>query len=110
MHIIRCFHAASGLKVSFHKCKVYGIGVLEKGISNCARVLGCETTLLPFKFLGVAVGVNMTRKRNWQPVFDRVQSKLSSWKPKLFRLEEGSSLPNQFWASYRFIISLFFGS
>lgn len=37
--ILRCFHAASGLKVNFHKSKVYGIGVTEGEIASCARIL-----------------------------------------------------------------------
>nr|KAJ0214953.1 hypothetical protein LSAT_V11C300147850 [Lactuca sativa] len=80
--ILRCFHASSGLKVNFHKSKVYGIGVSENEIASCARILGCEAASLPFKYLGVPVGANMSQKRSWQPVIDRVQNKLSLWKAK----------------------------
>ena len=63
--ILRCFHASSGLKVNFHKSKVYGIGVSKTEIARCARILGCEAASFPFKYLGIPVGVNMSLKRNW---------------------------------------------
>lgn len=36
----------------------------------------------PFKFLEVPVGANMSLKRNWSPIVERVQNRLSSWKIK----------------------------
>lgn len=77
--ILRCFHTASSLKVNFHKCNVYGVGVAEGEVKNFARVLGCGMDSLPFKFVGVSVRANMNIKRNWQSVIDQIQNKLSSW-------------------------------
>lgn len=68
--------------MKFHKSKVYGVSVSEGEISNCAQVLGCETTSLPFKYLGVLMGLNLDLKRNWILIIERVQNKLSSWKSK----------------------------
>lgn len=82
--ILRCFHTASSLKVNFHKCNVYGVGVAEGEVKNCARVLGCGMDSLPFKFVGVSVRANMNIKRNWQSVIDQIQNKLSSWKAGAF--------------------------
>ncbi|KAL4558591.1 hypothetical protein LXL04_036792 [Taraxacum kok-saghyz] len=80
--ILRCFHAASGLKVNYHKTKVYGIGVSANEIINCSRTLGCDSAVLPFTYLGVPVGANMTRKKNWRPIIERVTKKLSDWRAK----------------------------
>ncbi|CAI9265593.1 unnamed protein product [Lactuca saligna] len=68
---IECFHAISRLKVNFHKSKVCGVGVSEREISNCGRVLGCDAASFPFKYLGVLVGANTKLKRNWQPALWR---------------------------------------
>lgn len=54
----------------------------ENEIASCTRILGCEAASLPFKYLRVPVGANMSQKRSWQPVIDRVQNKLSLWKAK----------------------------
>lgn len=81
--VLRCFHVVSGLKVNFQKSNVFGIGVSDREIASCARILGCNAASLPFKYLGVPVGANMWRKRHWQPIIERVQNKLSTWKAKL---------------------------
>nr|KAJ0213776.1 hypothetical protein LSAT_V11C400197820 [Lactuca sativa] len=79
--ILRCFHATLGLKVNFHKSMVYGIDVSDLEV-GCAQIFGCEVASLLFKYLGVPVGANMRLKRNWQPIIERVQNRLSSWKAK----------------------------
>ncbi|KAI3750395.1 hypothetical protein L2E82_21030 [Cichorium intybus] len=80
--ILRCFHAASGLKVNFSKSKVFGVGVSTNELNQYANILGCEVGHMPFKYLGVPVGANMNLKKNWKPVIDRFHSKLSLWKAK----------------------------
>lgn len=62
--ILRYFHAASCLKVNFHKSKVYGVGVSDGEIASCARILGCEVSSFPFNYLVVLVGANMAIRRN----------------------------------------------
>lgn len=81
-HIWRCFNVSSGFKVNFHKSKVYGIGVLDDDISRCARIMGCEASSFPFIYLGVPLGANMSVKRNWKSVVEKIHNKLSSWKVK----------------------------
>nr|KAJ0200215.1 hypothetical protein LSAT_V11C600306310 [Lactuca sativa] len=80
--ILKCFHVVSGLNVNFHKSKVYGIGIENSDVVSCANIMGCEAANLPFVYLGVPVGANKNLKRNWKPVIDKVQGKLSSWKSK----------------------------
>ncbi|KAL4592366.1 hypothetical protein LXL04_005358 [Taraxacum kok-saghyz] len=78
--ILRCFHVSSGLKVSFNKSRVFGIGSSMAESTNWARPLGCEPSSLPFTYLGVSAGANMNLKKNWKPVIDRFLSKLTMWK------------------------------
>lgn len=80
--ILRCFNVVSGLKVNFSKSKVFGPGVSEGDIARGATILGCEVSSIPFKYLGVPVGANMNLKKNWKPIIDRFNSKLSSWKAR----------------------------
>ncbi|KAL4577516.1 hypothetical protein LXL04_013625 [Taraxacum kok-saghyz] len=74
--ILTCFHATSGLKV-------YGLGVEAGELEGCAQIMGCVVDSLPFKYLGVPVGANMSRKKHWLPVIERVQNRLSTWKSKM---------------------------
>ncbi|XP_023743189.1 uncharacterized protein LOC111891376 [Lactuca sativa] len=80
--ILRCFHISSGLKVNFHKSKVFGIGVDPTETSNWANLLGCVSGDLPFDYLGVPVGANMNLIKYWKPIIKKFQSKLSLWKAK----------------------------
>nr|KAJ0205515.1 hypothetical protein LSAT_V11C500267880 [Lactuca sativa] len=80
--ILRCFHAASGLKVKFHKSKVFGIGASSQETSIWAHLLGCEPSPIPFNYLGVPVAANMNIKSNLKPIIERFQAKLSDWKAK----------------------------
>lgn len=79
-NILNCFNASSGLKVNFHKSKVFGIGALVRETENWANILGCEAGSLPFNYLGVPVGANMNLIKNWKPIIDKFNSTLSSWK------------------------------
>ena len=80
--ILRCFHITSGLKVNFHKSKVFGIGISQNITRGWANLLGCVARTLPFNYLGVSVGANMNHIKNWQPIVDMFNSKLSTWKAK----------------------------
>lgn len=57
--ILKCFHVSSGLKVIFHRSKVYAIGAFSLKTAQWANILGCGARSLPFTYLGVPVGVNM---------------------------------------------------
>ncbi|GKF29167.1 hypothetical protein Tco_0095509 [Tanacetum coccineum] len=48
-----------------------------------AATIGCEATTLPFVYLGVPVGENMTRVEAWKDVIDKFKSRLSKWKVKI---------------------------
>lgn len=61
---------------------MFGVGVSMRETSRMAAPLGCEPATLPFTYLGVPVGANMNLKKNWQPIIDRFNGKLSSWKAK----------------------------
>nr|KAJ0194756.1 hypothetical protein LSAT_V11C700351060 [Lactuca sativa] len=78
--ILRCFHASLGLKVNFHKSKVYHIGVPDNEVSTCARILRCDPGAFPLNYLGAPIGKNMSLEHNWKPIVERVNKKLASWK------------------------------
>ncbi|KAI3751226.1 hypothetical protein L2E82_22274 [Cichorium intybus] len=80
--ILKCFQVSSGLKVNFHKSRVFGIGAPESETSNWASILGCDVGSFPFTYLGVPVGANMNLTKNWKPIIEKFQNKLSTWKSK----------------------------
>ena len=49
-----------------------------------AEVLGCGVADLPFTYLGVPVGCNMSRVTAWHSVVEKFKSTLSHWKARTF--------------------------
>ncbi|XP_023773246.2 uncharacterized protein LOC111921907 [Lactuca sativa] len=84
--ILRCFHVSSGLQVNFSKSRVFGIGVDHREVETLAKPLGCEPAKLPFTYLGVPIGANMKLLKNWKPVIEKLQARLSTWKSRSLSL------------------------
>ncbi|GKA58999.1 RNA-directed DNA polymerase, eukaryota [Tanacetum coccineum] len=80
--MLHCFFLAFGIKINFNKSSLYGVGVHSSDVQHLANSFGCLATNLPFAYLGVKVGANMTRINSWQEVIQKVTSKLSKWKAK----------------------------
>nr|KAJ0215554.1 hypothetical protein LSAT_V11C300154780 [Lactuca sativa] len=62
----------SNFQSLFHELKVYGIGVSDNEVANNARTFCCEAGRFPLKFLGAPVKANMSLKRNWPPIIERI--------------------------------------
>ncbi|GKB66579.1 hypothetical protein Tco_0927991, partial [Tanacetum coccineum] len=60
-------------------CNLWRVGVDHEESSKLASVLGCGVLVLPFTYLGVHVGCNMSRLANWKDVVDKFKHKLSTW-------------------------------
>ncbi|KAJ0612656.1 putative RNA-directed DNA polymerase [Helianthus annuus] len=79
---LRCLFLVTGLKVNHHKCRLYGLGVDGQEVIQMAQALKCGVGAFPFSYLGVPIGANMKRKIHWQPVVEKFNKRLSSWKAR----------------------------
>ncbi|GJT46776.1 hypothetical protein Tco_0955491 [Tanacetum coccineum] len=59
--ILTCFNLASGLKINFHKSKLYGVGVTTLEVNSLASMIGCLPSKFPCTYLGLPIGGNMSR-------------------------------------------------
>ncbi|KAJ0853546.1 putative RNA-directed DNA polymerase [Helianthus annuus] len=80
--LLRCFHLSSGLKVNFSKSQLFGVGVSNEVIMQKAAILHCKTGTFPFTYLGLPVGANMNLVKNWRPIIERFEEKLTLWKAR----------------------------
>ncbi|GKE92968.1 putative RNA-directed DNA polymerase, eukaryota, reverse transcriptase zinc-binding domain protein [Tanacetum coccineum] len=80
--ILTCFHLASGLKVNFHKSKLFSIGVTNSDVNSLASTIGCLPSHFPCTYLGFPISENMARCANWSILVDKFQKRLSKWKSK----------------------------
>ena len=74
------FELVSDLSVNFHKSKVHGINSKESFLETTFAFLSCSIGRLPFKFLGVSIGVNPRRKATSNTILDQFRIKLSVWR------------------------------
>lgn len=61
--ILKCFQICLGLKINFHKSRLFGISTSDVELENMAQILGCSKSTFPFTYLGVLVGDNMLLKK-----------------------------------------------
>lgn len=78
--ILQCFKLVSGFKINFEKIKVFGVGVQIKEVDSLARSISCTAASLPFTYLGLPVGLNMSRRKSWDPMVQKIEKRLSNWK------------------------------
>uniref|UniRef100_A0A251SP92 Putative reverse transcriptase domain-containing protein n=1 Tax=Helianthus annuus TaxID=4232 RepID=A0A251SP92_HELAN len=79
---LRIFYLCSGLKINLHKSYLYGLGVDNDDTKDTANVIGCKYDNTPVSYLGIKVGANTNRIRNWDPVIEIFDKRLLVWKAK----------------------------
>ncbi|XP_071712212.1 uncharacterized protein [Rutidosis leptorrhynchoides] len=96
---LTCFENSSGLKVNMSKSSLYGIGVSFNNVEKVANEIGCSASKLPFIYLGMPIGQNMSRKDAWDLVVEKIKKRLSDWKARTFILMDEVYWG---WEGYRF--------
>ncbi|KAJ0871997.1 putative RNA-directed DNA polymerase [Helianthus annuus] len=107
--MLRVFYLCPGLKININKSTLYGIGVDNEEVLNHAVMMGCKAGLLPFVYLGINVGANMNRVRNWDPMVEVFRNRLSKWKAQVLSIGGRvtliksvlQSLPNYYFSLYK---------
>ncbi|PWA55360.1 RNA-directed DNA polymerase, eukaryota [Artemisia annua] len=56
VHILRCFHDVSGLRISLAKCQLFGIGIPLDDVESVSRSINCSFSFFPFTYLMLVVG------------------------------------------------------
>jgi len=83
MHtILLLFEALSGLKVNFSKSHLVGVNVAMSWLSKAVMVLNSKAGSILFMYLGLPIGRNAHWLSFWEPLINRIKTRLSSWKSK----------------------------
>jgi len=77
--ILLLFQSLSGLKVNFSKSSLVGVNVASSWLAEAAMVLNCKVGSIPFVYLGMPIGGTSSRLSFWEPLLNRIKSKLSGW-------------------------------
>ena len=78
MLALTCFQAFTG-KVNAGKSEIVPVGEVGK-INALATILRCRVDSLPMKYLGMQLGTPYKTTSVWNPILERMEKKLSSWK------------------------------
>ena len=81
--ILQCFEVMLGLSINFEKSSIIPLNCQAGWTRRMCDILGCSSSRLPIKYLGIPLGANPKRVNTWRPIVNRVEKKLSAWKMKI---------------------------
>lgn len=80
--ILCAFEAVTGLNINLAKSEVFSVGdVLD--LDSLAWISGCKIGVPPSSYFGMPLGAPFKSKVIWNPVIERMESRLESWKASL---------------------------
>jgi hypothetical protein len=77
--LLVCFEAVSGLKINLPKSALIPVGLVDN-VDHLAELLGCGTSSLPLKYLGLQLGALFKLKSMWAELVDLMSRRLAPWK------------------------------
>ncbi|GJT68087.1 putative RNA-directed DNA polymerase [Tanacetum coccineum] len=92
--ILKVFGDASGLKANVSKSNLYSVGSCMTEVDALASLIRCKPDALPFIYLGLPVGKDMSKCASWSNVIERFNNRLSMWKGKLLSIGGRCTLSN----------------
>ena len=103
------FSDFSGLLLNRAKSSFIGFGLSSEELVGCARILATPIGALPIRYLGVPLADRRLRIRDWQPVMEKIETRLGGWRARF--LSRGgrlvllkavlSAIPTYFMAIFR---------
>jgi hypothetical protein len=84
--ILLAFEKLSGLKINFHKSKLFYFGEAQANVDQYAELFCCGQGQFPIRYLGIPIHYRRLTNAEWKMVEERLQLRLSIWKGKLLSL------------------------
>ena len=66
------------MKVNYHKSSLIPINLEAEEATSLAQVLDCQIATMPFTYLGLPMGTTKPVIKDFAPLIDRVERRLSS--------------------------------
>ncbi|RVW39059.1 Transposon TX1 uncharacterized 149 kDa protein [Vitis vinifera] len=77
--VLLVFGHISGLKVNLDKSNIYGINLGQNHLHRLAELLDCKASGWPILYLGLPLGGNPKSGGFWDPMIERISSRLDGW-------------------------------
>ena len=75
--LLICFEVGVGLKVNMAKSVLVPVGNVDNAV-ELAGLLGCETSFLPLKYLGLPLGARFKIKSSWDGIVEKMERRLAN--------------------------------
>ena len=77
----------SGLRLNRAKSTFVGFGLSEEEMSSCSQILATPIGVLPIRYLGVPLVDRRLRIQDWQPIIEKVETRLGGRRARLILLK-----------------------
>nr|GEX76288.1 RNA-directed DNA polymerase, eukaryota [Tanacetum cinerariifolium] len=77
LNILNCFSLLSGMSINLKKSQILSMGISDSVVTMATKDLGCSVMKVPFMYLGVMVGGNMSLVKAWDSTIDKLLKRLS---------------------------------
>ena len=85
--ILARFEEVSGLRINLGKSELVPVGGVHN-LEALVGLLGCGQSSLPLKYLGLPLGAKFKDLSVWNPILERMESRLEGWK-RMYLSKEG---------------------
>ena len=75
---LELFASITGLKINYHKSSLITINLEPGEETEMAEVLNCQIASMPFTYLGLPMGTTKSLIKDFSPLIDRVERRLSA--------------------------------
>ena len=82
MLLLSAFEKLYGLKINFHKSKLFCFGQAKESYEQYSNIFGCKIGEFPVRYLGIPMHDRNLNNNDWLTVEQRIEEKLSSWNGK----------------------------
>jgi len=106
--LLSTFEQLSGLKINFHKSKIFCFGKAKEHELFYSQLFGCVIGKYPFRYLGLPMNTRKLNNKDWKAIEERIEKRLSGWKGKLLSVGGRLVLINSVLSSLPMFMMSFF--
>jgi hypothetical protein len=92
--LLYCFDSMSGMKINYHKSKVFVLGCDVEEQQRVANLFNCKLGALPMVYLGVPIGEYRLNNEHFMPLSGKMTKRMDPWKGKLMSSAAKLTLSN----------------